>query len=578
MDSAVRLAREGRLQNLPVCPVILVVDDLGVIGGPAILDMLLKQVQESILQGRAQAAQLLVVALEGAPQIPASPCTAVLGFHKSPHGPIWAASKDWRAHQGFQMLKSLDTFEQAVSSAVAGQAGLSASDSSVAEPAATPTSALSSPPSAAFHGVLAESDPAALAESDPAAPAESDPAAPDQSDSGVRPREPAAAVSPTDGRAAAQTHRAAAGSPSDSATRRLRWPALAEPPAAPATPLLQDRGAVLDVDTPVAHVGGHPAVRAKEATSGSGPSPGSNAGSATDSATSATGTATAAMGSATLATGSATSAPAWQPGGVRSCVAVQWISSLLLRHDYMQVLAVLERLRRLPAISSVLLGLHKDLHAEQEVAALRRLAACEVALSPLTGLQRDAALALTRQLQPHGALSVSHKRRTGRVHVEQSVYTLLRGGGIAFGPMPSAADVSEQRVVAAAAAAAASSSAASSVASSAGRQDAGGGAAQPPQVSGHASSASEPPTSALHGMRLTRTQQEEEARQRVVLPYEHQGQSSAYSTGDFLDYLPPAAGGHGAGGGQGKLGHIMYVRDSDNDADSDEDPDADLDI
>ncbi|KAF5833055.1 hypothetical protein DUNSADRAFT_10761 [Dunaliella salina] len=128
--------------------------------------------------------------------------------------------------------------------------------------------------------------------------------------------------------------------------------------------------------------------------------------------------------------------------------------------------------------------------------------------------------------------------------------------------------------------------------------------------------------------------QEREARDAVVLPYEHQGQHGQYRTSDWRDYLPPSAGGRNpanaqharhlaparpsvphpaapandnataqpdsmngpetsaqqqqAGKGQAvgeALGRILYVRDSDDGAasdggllDSDEDPDDDLDI
>ena len=73
--------------------------------------------------------------------------------------------------------------------------------------------------------------------------------------------------------------------------------------------------------------------------------------------------------------------------------------------------------------------------------------------------------------------------------------------------------------------------------------------------------------------------QEREARQAVVLPYEHQGSGQVYQTGDYRDYLPHAAGGQGQrSGGTVSLGHIMYVRDSESEHDSDEDPDDDLDI
>ena len=72
--------------------------------------------------------------------------------------------------------------------------------------------------------------------------------------------------------------------------------------------------------------------------------------------------------------------------------------------------------------------------------------------------------------------------------------------------------------------------------------------------------------------------QEKAEREKVALPWQHQGQPRGASAGTFEDTLPPAAGGRGKGSGPGGLGHILYVRDSDNDFDSDEDPDDDLDI
>ena len=38
-----------------------------------------------------------------------------------------------------------------------------------------------------------------------------------------------------------------------------------------------------------------------------------------------------------------------------------------------------------------------------------------------------------------------------------------------------------------------------------------------------------------------------DAKGKVVLPYEHRGDSSVYQAEDFTQYLPPAAGGAGAG-------------------------------
>lgn len=76
--------------------------------------------------------------------------------------------------------------------------------------------------------------------------------------------------------------------------------------------------------------------------------------------------------------------------------------------------------------------------------------------------------------------------------------------------------------------------------------------------------------------------QERAAKAAVQLPYAHQGAGRGYDyAGDARQYLPPAAGGYGPGvqaASSSKLGHILYVRDSDEEHDSDEDPDDDLDV
>jgi hypothetical protein len=84
------------------------------------------------------------------------------------------------------------------------------------------------------------------------------------------------------------------------------------------------------------------------------------------------------------------------------------------------------------------------------------------------------------------------------------------------------------------------------------------------------------------GMKLSLTTEEEEARRRVQLPYEHHGEGGKWQTGDWKDYLPVVAGGRGGevhSSDHSGLGRILYVRDSDSsEPDSDEDPDDDLDI
>ena len=89
-----------------------------------------------------------------------------------------------------------------------------------------------------------------------------------------------------------------------------------------------------------------------------------------------------------------------------------------------------------------------------------------------------------------------------------------------------------------------------------------------------------PTTAGVGSMRLGRTEAEQAAKDGVVLSFEHGGRGK-YADTDFTSYLPPAAGGTGEGRpleGAGRLGHILYVRDSDEEYDSDEDPDDDLDI
>lgn len=86
-------------------------------------------------------------------------------------------------------------------------------------------------------------------------------------------------------------------------------------------------------------------------------------------------------------------------------------------------------------------------------------------------------------------------------------------------------------------------------------------------------------SSELHRMHVM---QDRAARAAVQLPYVHQGARKSHKVADFRQHLPPAAGGYGPGvedaAGSGKLGHILYVRDSEEEHDGDEDPDDDLDI
>ena len=243
---------------------------------------------------------------------------------------------------------------------------------------------------------------------------------------------------------------------------------------------------------------------------------------------------------------------------------------------------------------------------------------------------------------PHGCISFRYKRRTGRVKAESLLYTVMASGavGTAAPPASLAAAITAEALVAlsigpqgeevsfggskladrATASAAVISTAANtstapplgavSVSKKEVTPSTAGGMkmglseqASPPIVDFQLSaprplprtpSPSPPPASSLTIIFLSSPPQEQAAKQLVRLPYEHQGQGIQYQTGDFRDYLPGPAGGHaggqhpqdaprssGSGGdpaGAGRLGHILYVRDSEEEHDSDEDPDDDLDI
>lgn len=180
--------------------------------------------------------------------------------------------------------------------------------------------------------------------------------------------------------------------------------------------------------------------------------------------------------------------------------------------------------------AGVVAALHSDLHPRAEVDALCYGASCvaELGLAP----ERPPPAP-----QTHGRLAIRVKRKSGMVKAENIEYRIENDGEITFHkPL----EVST-------------------------------GITAPPPTDAAA-------TSALATMRLEVSAEEAAARERVQLPYEHQGQGQLYAAGlDFREYLPEAAGGRRRG--QGRLGHILYVRDSDSeDPDSDEDPDDDLDV
>jgi len=320
-------------------------------------------------------------------------------------------------------------------------------------------------------------------------------------------------------------------------------------------------------------------------------------------------TAAAAAGGGHADGGGAPASAPHQPSEPDCLLVIDGLSSLLRRHPPLAVVCALRRLRRAPGVSALLAGgLHADLHAPHVMDALARLSTCAVELSPMTPLQASLAAAAAGSAEPAagggcgaaggpraarwraaplGLAEVRLKQRSGRLKSEAHGYALLGDGAIEFGPPPPEPQAGAAAAARLAAGAApggyqpggyqpgAAAAAAPPAAPAAGEAR---GAGTPLAKAAAGAPAAEPLASAVGGMRLGLSQEEAEARRRVVLPYQHRGEGRTYGSGDARDYLPPAAGGRGAGAGGGGLGHILYVRDSSEEADSDEDPDADLDI
>lgn len=263
--------------------------------------------------------------------------------------------------------------------------------------------------------------------------------------------------------------------------------------------------------------------------------------------------------------------------GLQQCIVIDSLSPLLDAWGPAAVAQLLHSVQAAPATSCLLCGVHADLHPPATIAALEQLAAGSLQLTEASELECSMCAA-AHGATPQGRLAVRLKRAAGRVRAESQLYAIDASGAVTFLEPP--ADLLN--------AAAAVGKAAGAAAGG----DAVSGLAQ--QLAG--------------GMRLGLSRAEAEAKARVQLPFEHQGQSAAYQTGDFRDYLPPEAGGRArpgsaagnrpaapgassmavAAGGEGqqqqqqpqqRLGRILYVRDSASEPeDSDEDPDDDLDI
>lgn len=184
--------------------------------------------------------------------------------------------------------------------------------------------------------------------------------------------------------------------------------------------------------------------------------------------------------------------------GLRQCIVFDCLSPLLDRFGAGAVAHLLHSLQAAPRVSSLLCGVHGDLHTPQQLAALEQLAAGTLQLQPASELEQSLCAAAHGAGEPQGRLAVRLKRRAGRVRAEAQLYCLDGGGGLQFFAPP--ADALNPQAAAERAAAA----------------GAGGGGAEGPaaglaqQLAG--------------GMKLGLSQAELEAKQRVQLPFEHQGQ------------------------------------------------------
>ncbi|GAX83346.1 hypothetical protein CEUSTIGMA_g10771.t1 [Chlamydomonas eustigma] len=315
--------------------------------------------------------------------------------------------------------------------------------------------------------------------------------------------------------------------------------------------------------------------------------------------------------------------------GQLHAVIIDSISELLIRYSYPEVLTFLTTLQQHPQITSILTIVHKDLHEDQILFSLEALSTCIVRLQSLSRLHREVA---TRHASggagPHGYISFRYKRRAGRLRTETLLYTIMSNGSVKTEVPPaslsrsitaealvalSVSDRTREPGLQQAVYNASSSSSPYHLNASTSGLDASS------LISGRREGGGTPALQA-GGMKVGQlTAQEQMARDQVRLPYEHQGQGAKFQTADFRDYLPGPAGGRAgqqhhidadayleqqaAAVGRGemmtrhddvavigysagaslegsvtKLGHIVYVRDSEEEHDSDEDPDDDLDI
>ncbi|CAA7410432.1 unnamed protein product [Spirodela intermedia] len=229
-------------------------------------------------------------------------------------------------------------------------------------------------------------------------------------------------------------------------------------------------------------------------------------------------------------------------GKRRFAVAVDSVSALLRRASLQSVASFISNLRGHGQVSTVLWLLQSDLHESRICAAFDYISTMVVLLEPEIenpGTERGGSN--LEQNFRGGRFHLRMKRRNGRVKVLCEEFFVETAGVKFFSTPLSESKIAEQTLL--------------------------------PKLQ----------------FNLQLSEKERMDREKVVLPFEHQGNGKAvriYDGRRSTEELGPTGGGEAAelgravGSGGGGKGEIHYVRDSDEEElpDSDEDPDDDLDI
>ncbi|KAJ4961374.1 hypothetical protein NE237_021284 [Protea cynaroides] len=232
-------------------------------------------------------------------------------------------------------------------------------------------------------------------------------------------------------------------------------------------------------------------------------------------------------------------------GKVRFSVAID-LASAMLRHTLLpSVAGLISNLRSHDQVSSIFWLIHSDLHEDRAVMVLEYMSSVVAKLEPntqSTNGQRgnSECLVLLEQNSRKGKLHVRFKRRNGRVKVMYEEF-YVEQAGIKFVAVNSANGMVDHNNLI-------------------------------PKVQ----------------FNLQLSEKERIDREKVVLPFEHQGNGKLVQIYDGRQSLPEGQKDAMMLASTGKstqkepvsgMGEIHYVRDSDDELpDSDEDPDDDLDI